>query len=402
MSAGNDPNEPTQEELENMSRDELVKLGAKLDGVDIVYRRERFPVPGTKAEKRAERVVAFWLALAGVSGLAFFGVFIWWPWKYQGPGDKNYWLYTLYTPLAGVLFGIAILAIGVAVVQFTRRFIPEEISVQDRHDGGSSAVDKATFGALTSDALQTSTLPRRKMIMATGGFAVGAFALAGITAFLAGFIKNPWAKGKNSDLWHTGWSPIYNDPRTPNETVFVRRDTGNPFQVELVKPEDLDAGGMETVFPWRVSDGLGETEESREKLLQSLRLVRNPVMLFRFRPEDTARVVKRKGQESFNYGDYFAFTKVCSHLGCPTSLYEQQTHRILCPCHQSQFNALEYGRPVFGPAARALAQLPLSVNQQGYLVANGDFIEPVGPAFWERGQGKNKTPGTRPGSEGQS
>lgn len=112
-------------------------------------------------------------------------------------------------------------------------------------------------------------------------------------------------------------------------------------------------------------------------------------MLIRLRPADAANVIKRKGQESFNYGDYFAYTKVCSHLGCPTSLYEQRTNRILCPCHQSQFNALDSAKPVFGPAARALAQLPITVNDQGYLVANrahnqGNYIEPVGPAFWER------------------
>jgi len=107
-------------------------------------------------------------------------------------------------------------------------------------------------------------------------------------------------------------------------------------------------------------------------------------MLIRLRSEDAAKVIKRKGQESFNYGDFYAYTKVCSHLGCPTSLFEQQTNRILCPCHQSQFNALEYAKPIFGPAARALAQLPLTVNNQGYMVAAGDFIEPVGPAFWER------------------
>ena len=75
---------------------------------------------------------------------------------------------------------------------------------------------------------------------------------------------------------------------------------------------------------------------------------------------------------------------MCSHLGCPSSLYEQQTYRILCPCHQSQFDALHFARPIFGPAARALAQLPITIDQDGYLVANGDFIEPVGPAFWER------------------
>ena len=104
----------------------------------------------------------------------------------------------------------------------------------------------------------------------------------------------------------------------------------------------------------------------------------------RLKPNDVTKVVKRQGQESFNYGDLFAFTKVCSHLGCPASLYEQQTYRILCPCHQSQFDLLHFARPIFGPAARALAQLPITINKDGYLVANGNFIEPVGPAFWER------------------
>ena len=380
----------TRDELDKMSNDELVKLGTNLDGVEIIYRRDRFPEPGTKAEKRAERSVAFWFTLAGILAVACFVIFLFNHWQFVLPDGKNYFLYTLNTPLLGITFGGSILAVGIGLVQFTKKFIPEEISVQDRHDGGSNDVDKATTVALLSNASSTSTIARRKLIIGSAAFGVGAFALTGVVAILGGIIKNPWAQGKDSVLWHTGWSPIYNDPKSPNETVFIRRDTGDPSQVVLVRPEDLDAGAMETVFPWRLSDGFGETEESREKLRAGLRLVRNPVMLIRLRPTDTAKVIKRKGQESFNYGDYFAYTKVCSHLGCPTSLYEQQTNRILCPCHQSQFNALEYGKPIFGPAARALAQLPITVNNQGYMVAAGDYIEPVGPAFWERGQGKDK------------
>ncbi len=383
MSA-NDKNAPSNEELNEMSSDDLVKLGTNLDGVEIIHREPRFPEAGTKAEKRAERTVAFWFTLAGISAIACFIIFIWNHWEFALPGDDNYWRYTLNTPLLGVTFGLAILSIGVGVVQFTKRFIPSEIAVQDRHDGGSADVDKKTTAALLDNSLQTSTLPRRKMIIGSAVFGLGAFAFTGLVAALGGIVKNPWAKGDKAPLWHSGWSPIYNSPENPNETVFLRRDTGNPLQVALVRPEDLDAGGMETVFPWRVSDGHGETEESRHKLIEGLRLVRNPVMLIRLRPEDAARAIKRKGQESFNYGDYFAYTKVCSHLGCPTSLFEQQTNRILCPCHQSQFDALEYAKPIFGPAARALAQLPLTVNSQGYLVAAGDYIEPVGPAFWER------------------
>jgi ubiquinol-cytochrome c reductase iron-sulfur subunit len=105
-------------------------------------------------------------------------------------------------------------------------------------------------------------------------------------------------------------------------------------------------------------------------------------MLVRLR--SNVSVIKRAGQEDFNYGSLFAYSKICSHMGCPTSLYEDQTMRILCPCHQSQFQANEYAKPVFGPATRPLAQLPIAVDDQGYLYARSDFIEPVGPAFWER------------------
>ncbi|MYR05181.1 Rieske 2Fe-2S domain-containing protein [Gordonia sp. SID5947] len=384
MSATGGNDVPSQDELDQMSKEDLVRLGTNLDGVEIIHRAERFPEPGTGVEKRAERQVAAWFTLAGISAVACFVIFIWNHWEFALPDSVDYWRYTLNTPLLGVTFGLSVLSIGVGMVLFTKKFIPAEISVQDRHDGGSSEVDKKTIGAELNDSLTTSTLPRRKMIIGSALFGLGAFAFTGLVAGLGGIIKNPWAQRDKAPLWHTGWSPIYNPAGDPNETVFLRRDTGNPYQVALVRPEDLDSGAMETVFPWRVSDGYGESEESRHKLVEGLRYVSNPVMLIRLRPEDAARAIKRKGQESFNYGDYFAYTKVCSHLGCPTSLYEQRTNRILCPCHQSQFDALEYAKPLFGPAARALAQLPITVNNQGYMVAAGDFIEPVGPAFWER------------------
>ena len=121
-----------------------------------------------------------------------------------------------------------------------------------------------------------------------------------------------------------------------------------------------------------------------EEQMHSINGSRNSVMLIRQRHEDALKAVQRDGQEDFHYGDYIAFSKICTHIGCPTSLYEQQTNRILCPCHQSQFDALQYGKPVFGPAARALPELPITVDEEGYLIAKGHFIEPVGPAVWER------------------
>jgi ubiquinol-cytochrome c reductase iron-sulfur subunit len=106
-------------------------------------------------------------------------------------------------------------------------------------------------------------------------------------------------------------------------------------------------------------------------------------MLIRLRPGTP--VIQRPGQAEFHYGDFYAFSKVCTHLGCPTSLFEAQTNRILCPCHQSQFLATEYAKPIFGPATRPLPELPITVNDEGYLVATSDFHEAVGPGFWENG-----------------
>ena len=381
------PATPTDAELSEMSREQLVELGGRIDGVETILKEPRWPVEGTKAEKRAERAVAYWLLLGGVSGLALLLVFLFWPWEYQPFGSEGEFMYSLATPMYGITFGLSILAIGIGAVLFQKKFIPEEISVQERHDGASSELDRKTVTANLTDALENSTIKRRKLIGISMGIGMGAFGVGTLVAFVGDLIKNPWkpvvqtAEGKKAVLWTSGWTP-----RFAGETIYMARATGMPGESPFVKmrPEDIDAGGMETVFPWREEDGDGTSVESSHKLTEIAMGVRNPVMLINLRSEDMPRVVKRQGQESFNFGTLFAYTKVCSHLGCPSSLYEQQTYRILCPCHQSQFDALQFAKPIFGPAARALAQLPVTIDKDGYLVANGDFIEPVGPAFWER------------------
>jgi ubiquinol-cytochrome c reductase iron-sulfur subunit len=387
MSDTKGPELPADAELSELSREELVELGGRIDGVETVFKESRWPVEGTNAEKRAERTVAYWLLLGGLSGLALLVIFLFWPWEYKPFGSDGEFLYSLTTPLYGLTFGLSILSIGIGAVLFQKKFIPEEISIQERHDGASPELARKTITANLTDALEGSTIKRRKLIGLSLGIGLGAFGLGTAVAFVGGLIKNPWAKvvptadGMNAVLWTSGWTPRFH-----GETIYMARATGLPGESPFVKmrPEDIDAGGMETVFPWRESDGDGTTVESSHKLTEIAMGVRNPVMLIRIRPADMSKVVKRQGQESFNFGELFAFTKVCSHLGCPSSLYEQQTYRILCPCHQSQFDALHFARPIFGPAARALAQLPVTIDKDGYLVANGNFIEPVGPAFWER------------------
>ena len=57
---------------------------------------------------------------------------------------------------------------------------------------------------------------------------------------------------------------------------------------------------------------------------------------------------------------------------------------MLNPIYQSSFDVLHHAKPVFGPAAAPLPQLPLALGSDGFLTATGDFSEPVGPSFWRR------------------
>lgn len=378
--SGNEPGpRPSDEELAAMSRDDLVELGGQLDGVEIVDYPDPWPVKGTRAEKRAERAVALWFLVAALAGLAFVVALIWWPWRYEPRTEESahFW-YSLYTPVLGITLGISVLAIAFGVLLYAKKFIPNEVAIQQRTDNmgeGSAEVDRKTIVAHLADAGDRTTIGRRSMIKRTAGLGVGALGLGVVALPVASFIKDPHDNADNKDgLVHTGWQKQH-----PDEVVYLRRHTGDANEVSLVRPEEIDAGGMETVFPFRESE-----RGDHEALLHAVRRSDNPVMLIRLRPGDAANVVKRKGQEDFNYGDFYAFTKICSHVGCPTSLYEQQTNRILCPCHQSQFDALQYAKPVFGPATRALAQLPITVHTDGYLIARHDFIEPIGPGYWER------------------
>jgi ubiquinol-cytochrome c reductase iron-sulfur subunit len=105
------------------------------------------------------------------------------------------------------------------------------------------------------------------------------------------------------------------------------------------------------------------------------------VLLMRLPIEDSTSAEDRK---SWSYQGIVAYSKICTHVGCPVALYEQHTHHLLCPCHQSQFDVSNQCEVIFGPAARPLPQLPITVDAEGYLVAQSDFTEPVGPSYWER------------------
>ena len=337
--AGIDP-----DKLADMSLEERARVAAEVDGVHI-YRRERFPVPGTKAERRAERAVAFCFVLTFLGAVAFTVIYIAWPWRYE-IGDRSY---TLFTPLLGLTMAIALVGIGAGAVLWAKWLMPEEEVVQERHEGASPELDRRTAAATLVDGFQMTGLARRKLLQRTlglSGLALGVLAVIP----LGGLIRKP--KG---ELFRTGWS----------DGVRLMTADRRP-----VRPGDLQAGGIATVFPG-TPDGL-----TTQVVADSV------VLLIRLRPGQTAR--SRPGQEDFGWQDYLAFSKICTHAGCPASLYEQQTGRLLCPCHQSQFDLLEDAKPVFGPAARPLPKLAITVDDEGYFVAKQDFNEPIGPSFWER------------------
>jgi ubiquinol-cytochrome c reductase iron-sulfur subunit len=367
------PPNPTSADLENMSQAELARLAAELDDVDVVHNQRKWPISGTRAEKRAERAVALWFGISALAGLAFIAAFLFWPYHYAPPSDvAAHATYLLYTPIIGITFGVAVLALGMGVIVHVKKFFPDEVSVQQRHDGPSSEVARKAVMAQLAAAGKDTDIARRSLITRSAMAAAGIFGLGFTVATVAPLVRDPWKGGPDAAMWTTGW-------RSENgETVYLRRDTGIPDEISLVRPEDQEPGSMETVFPFRESERGDE-----EALLKALRRSDNPAMLIRLRPGTP--VIQRPGQEDLHYGDFYAYSKICTHLGCPTSLYETQTQRILCPCHQSQFIATEYAKPVFGPAARPLPQLPITVNEEGYLVATGDFPDAIGPAFWELG-----------------
>ena len=207
----------------------MLELGGKIDGVRIAYKEPRWPVEGTKAEKRAERGVALWLLLGGAFGLALLAVFLFWPWEYKPTGADGNFLYSFTTPLYGLTFGMSVLSIAIGAVLFQKRFIPEEISIQERHDGVSRDIDRKTVVANLTDALDGSTIKRRKLIGLSFGIGMGAFGLGTLVAFAGGLIKNPWkpvvptADGLKAVLWTSGWTPRYH-----GETIYP--GTGHRYE----------------------------------------------------------------------------------------------------------------------------------------------------------------------------
>lgn len=347
----------------SLTRFDLVKEGARRDGVQIVHYVPRFPVPGTRAERRVERVLSLLFLLTGLMSTAFVVAYIAWPWKY-GEGDSTYRsLYPYYTPVLGLTLGLALLTLGLGIVVWSKKLLPEEVSIQERHDGQSDSTEQVLTAATILNMGDELGLQRRRFVGLA--FLAGAAPLGAVAgALLVGsLIKSPTQDGENI-FFTTGWDPKHND----GKPVRLTHQDGTP-----IRPADVSVGGQLTVFP-------GIPHGATNKWADS------PTLLIHLREED-AELTKKQAKEindGSQWQNFVAYSKICTHAGCPASLYEQQTNRLLCPCHQSQFQITDNARPIFGPASRALPQLPITVDDEGYFIATQDYKIPVGPAFWER------------------
>jgi ubiquinol-cytochrome c reductase iron-sulfur subunit len=164
-----------------------------------------------------------------------------------------------------------------------------------------------------------------------------------------------------------GFVPLISLARKPGRRTITGWRSGLRLVDENNAPirhDMLAEGGVTTVFP---QDGVD--------------LPDGPVVLIRVSPD----VLRAAGDAGGATPDgCIAFSKICTHAGCPVALYRHQSHELYCPCHQSRFDVLNHARNISGPAPRPLPQLPIGVDAHGYLVARGDFDAPVGPDDWYR------------------
>jgi ubiquinol-cytochrome c reductase iron-sulfur subunit len=277
---------------------------------------------------RAERAI---VAALGVSILASLGLIV----LYALGGGAQ---------LEGILLALALGGVGAAIVIWAIALLAAPIEVEERHSLESSGEERA--GA--REALDPEQISRRRFLVRLLG---GASAVLGAALVLPALSLGP---EPGRDLFRTGW-------RAGSRVVDAK---GTP-----IRPGDLPLGSVQTVFP---SGEVGRPDSQ--------------TLLIRVRAEDLRLAA---GRADWAPQGAIGYSKICTHAGCPVGLYRAEEHALLCPCHQSTFDVLRGAVPIFGPAARPLPQLPLNVDGDGYLVARGDFPEPVGPSFWDMTHGED-------------
>ncbi|MET9291791.1 Rieske 2Fe-2S domain-containing protein [Streptomyces sp. NPDC003077] len=303
-----------------------------------------------KAARRSERVVAFLFALSMLATVGFIASYVIFPiekivyiWPFGHVSALNFAL--------GLTLGVALFCIGAGAVHWARTLMSDVEVADERHPIEAAPEVKAKVLEDFAAGAKESGFGRRKLIRNT---MYGALALVPLSGVVLLRDLGPLPEKK---LRTTSWK---------KGVRLVNQATNLPL-----RPEDIAVGSLTFAKP----EGLEEDDHEFNN-----KIAKDALMLVRLQPQN----IKDKQELDWSHEGIVAFSKICTHVGCPISLYEQQTHHVLCPCHQSTFDLADGGRVIFGPAGHALPQLNITVKD-GFLEAVSDFAEPVGPSFWERG-----------------
>jgi len=288
--------------------------------------------PYARHPGRAQAVAAVSLII-GILGCIGFGIAYW-------ISDQTQW--------EAITLGVGLLGLGFGLTAWGKYLMAQGPFVEDRHPHNSSEEEvKAMTAAITQRG--GIVVGRRKLL--GGLFAFGSLAFGVVAAFP--LIRSLGPKPGNA-LFVTTWKK--NSPLVTSD--------GRP-----VHQNDLEVGGVLTVFP----KGFAGSSPDQTILLRIEELT----------AEDPPLTLTSPGRSDWTALGYVAYSKMCTHLGCPVGLYQEQTVELVCPCHQSIFNVLAGAVPEFGPAPRPLPQLPIKVVN-GFLFAQGGYNQAIGPGFWER------------------
>ncbi len=311
-------------------------------------------------ERRAERQVASLFLLAGLMSVLFCIA-------YFSVGSQQTFLgYGAQNLALGGTLGLALLAIGVGAIQWARKLMSDHEIVEIRHSAASSPDDQKVALDALHEGTAESGIGRRPLIRNS---LLGAMAMLGLPAIVLFRDLGPLP---GRAYYHTVWR------RGVRIVVDV---SGTPLRPEDLSMDTLVNAEPELFFPHRDASG-NVVPATYEGTALQVEKAKAAVVVVRMPPEEIHASPRRK---SWGVDGILCYSKICTHVGCPISLWEKQTRHLLCPCHQSTFDLADNGKVLFGPAGRPLPQLPIMVDSAGYLVAQSDFHEPVGPSFWERG-----------------
>jgi ubiquinol-cytochrome c reductase iron-sulfur subunit len=302
------------------------------------------------AANRAERQVATLFGLSAIGTLLTLVVYF--TVKFDTPMSflDRLARVRLSTEGLGIGLFLALFGIGAGAVHWAKTLMPDEERVEDRHLLRGSDADRGDAVGILKEGAAESGLGRRPLIRNS---LIGALALAPLPAVALLRDLGPLPGNSLSTTFWKAGIPLVSDP-----------------QGRKIKPGDLRIGSVVHIQP----EGIEKTSDYLEEKAKAA------VLLVRLDPKDLDPL-----SLPGSYNGIVAYSKICTHMGCPVALYEQQTHHLLCPCHQSTFDVTKNCEVIFGPAKRNLPQLAITVDADGYLVAKDGFHEAVGPSFWERG-----------------